>query len=91
MRTRTFLSTVLLGLLLTRCVGGGAAKRSDVANLQQGMTKQQVVDKLGRPWDINRSDYGDYTKTQFVYQEAYTTADRLYIYFRNGRLTSTQY
>jgi len=81
-------------LFLTSCtslVGGGAATRQDVASLKQGMTKTQVKKKLGNPWDINvtTTEYG--RRTQWVYRQAYSQYDYLYVYFQDGALSGTQY
>ena len=84
----------LLLLTLVSCksiVGGGAALREDVAALEQGMTKQEVKEELGNPWDINvtSTQYG--RRTQWVYKEAWSQAGQLYVYFEDGYLTGTQY
>jgi outer membrane protein assembly factor BamE (lipoprotein component of BamABCDE complex) len=72
-------------------VGGGAALREDVASLKQGMTKAEVKERLGRPYDVNvtKTEYG--RRTQWVYRQAYTQYDYLYVYFEDGALTGTQY
>jgi outer membrane protein assembly factor BamE (lipoprotein component of BamABCDE complex) len=93
MRRAIGASLVVL-VLLAGCkslVGGGAALREDVAGLERGMTKTEVKEELGNPWDINvtESEYG--TRTQWVYKEAYTTAGQLYIYFEDNSLLSKQY
>jgi hypothetical protein len=55
------------------------------------MTKQAVQDELGKPWDINvtSTQYGKHT--QWVYKEASLSRGQLYVYFEDGRLTTTQY
>jgi hypothetical protein len=55
------------------------------------MTKTQVKKKLGNPWDINvtTTEYG--RRTQWVYRQAYTQYDYLYVYFQDGALSGTQY
>lgn len=86
-------SYFLVAVLLSGCaaLNAGSAEPSEIAALREGMTKQKVVDKLGNPWEINRSNYGDYTRTQFVYKEYGSAYEYLYVYFENGYLTSTQY
>jgi len=91
---RRLASLVLIAFLLSSCaalVGGGAATRSDVAALEQGMTKQQVKERVGTPWDINVTSTPRGRREQWVYKQAYTQADYLYVYFENGVVTTTQY
>ena len=49
-------------LTLTACasLSGLSTSRSEIAALHQGMTEREVVNKIGRPIDINRSrgEYG---------------------------------
>lgn len=72
-------------------VGGGAALREDIAALEQGMTKQQVKEELGRPWDINVTETQYGRRTQWVYKQAYSQYEHVYVYFENGKVTGTQY
>lgn len=61
------------------------AKYAIVFNmLDLGMTKQQVLDIVNKPNDINRtvSTYG--TREQWVYPNS------VYLYFENGKLTTWQ-
>jgi len=94
MRQRIVILAITALLFSSGCaalVGGGAALREDVAALEQGMTKQAVQDELGKPWDINvtSTQYGK--RTQWVYKEASLSRGQLYVYFEDGRLTTTQY
>ncbi|MNY49118.1 hypothetical protein D3C86_1845120 [compost metagenome] len=49
-----------------------------------GMTKEQVKLSLGKPDDVDYSEYKSGTQEQWVYG---TDAYRSYYYFENGRLT----
>jgi hypothetical protein len=84
----------VIPLLLLSCksiVGGGAALREDVAEIEQGMRKTQVEEKLGRPWNVNVTSTRAGQREQWVYKEAGLSSGRLYIYFQNGAVTATQY
>ena len=84
----------LFGLLVVVTLFGcarGATSAEEVQGLHQGMSEKEVVEKIGKPWDINRSDYGEYETAQFVYKTKGMSYDRIYIYFEDHRLTSIQY
>lgn len=63
----------------------------EVQGLSNGMTESAVVERLGKPDKINRSDYGSFETAQFVYRKKGFGYDYAYIYFRNRRLESVQY
>lgn len=84
-----YIAIISLFALLVGCAGMGTATTEQARSLQQGMTEREVVERLGRPQDINRSDYGDYETAQFVYQSG--MYEYIYVYFEDYRLTSVQY
>jgi hypothetical protein len=59
-----------------------------------GMTERDVVAAIGRPYDINRSVYGEGRETaQFVYEDSpsrYSKKKYKYVYFENHLVTSWQ-
>lgn len=63
--------------------------QEQVANLQAGMTEQQVVERLGKPIDINVTRREGYEQAQYVYSMG--QYQRAYVYFENGELSSVQY
>ena len=65
--------------------------QEDISKVQQGMTEKEVVQKIGKPTDINRSRTANGTRAQFVYSNYGGQYQSAYIYFRNGGVTSVQY
>lgn len=53
-------------------------------HIQLGMTKEMVVDAIGKPYDINR------TGGSFGVHEQWCYRGNVYLYFENGVLTSWQ-
>jgi hypothetical protein len=82
------LAIASLVFLLIGCAGTRVTK-DKVADLQVGMTEMQVVERIGKPNDINRSQGQGYERAQFVYHIG--QYDRAYVYFENRRLSSVQY
>ncbi len=53
-----------------------------------GMTKEDVIESIGRPYEINRDNYSGDVQEQWVY--GVSIAYRKYLYFEDGILTSWQ-
>lgn len=77
-----------LALLLFACTSTRVT-RDKIEALEVGMTETQVVEKIGRPTDINRTKAAGYTRAQFVYPLG--QYERAYVYFEDGYLSSVQY
>jgi len=82
--------TALLIAVLTGCAAG-AVSTEEVQSLKQGMYENEVVQRIGKPIDINvtRTRHGE--RAQYVYNKTGYAHDRVYIYFEDGRLTTIQY
>ena len=79
-----------LTLLITSC-GSLMITTDHIHELEEGMSEREVVEVLDRnPESINRSQGRHGTRTQFVYR-SFVQTGTLYVYFRNGELTSIQY
>ena len=81
---------ITITLLLTSCAGL-MITTDHIHELEEGMSEREVVEVLDRnPESINRSQGRHGTRTQFVYR-SFVQTGTLYVYFRDGELTSIQY
>jgi len=55
-----------------------------------GMRDYQFVISVGNPDDINSSNYGSYKSDQYVYHKDSYGISAYYVYFDDGKLSSTQ-
>ena len=79
-----------LTILITSCISV-MITTDHIHELEEGMNYREVVEVLDRkPDNINRSEGKYGTHTQFVYRNFVQTG-MLYVYFRDGELTSIQY
>ena len=84
------LKLIAITLLLTSCAGL-MITTDHIHELEEGMSQREVVELLERkPESINRSQGRHGTRTQFVYR-SFVQTGTLYVYFRDGELTSIQY
>lgn len=82
------LAIASLVFLLIGCAGTRVTK-DKIAALEVGMTEMQVVERIGKPDDINRTQGQGYERAQFVYRIG--QYDQAYVYFEDRRLSSVQY
>jgi len=84
------LTFFLAATLLTGCASMYVTA-DQIRGLQEGMTETEVVERIGRPTDINRTEASYGSSAQFVYSNYGQQYEAAYVYFEDGRLTSVQY
>lgn len=79
---------LVLGLL-AGCASALYVSDEEIRALEQGMTEKQVVEKIGNPREINRTETARGERAQFVYRQP--PNDWAYLYFEDHTLVSMQY
>ena len=64
---------------------------ADFQALKEGMTEREVVDRIGKPTDINVTQTAQSERAQFVYPNYGSAYESAYVYFVDARLTMVQY
>ena len=89
------LQSLACTLLVVALLGTGCAtlwpytSREKIEQVEPGMTEKEVVEMLGNPYDLNRTEYEGFTTSQFVYRTS--EYGRAYIHFEDYEVTSISY
>jgi len=82
-----YLSLFTVVVLLTGCAHPGKISGSDLTNLKLGMSKQEVVNILGKPQSASANDkfeayryFEDHGRHVFVYHEVIFVEDKLKLF-----------
>lgn len=84
-----YTALVLVFLLGACSLEMGTMTTKEAATLREGMNSQQVIEKYGKPMEINTTRVAGQVREQWVYST--NLDERTYVYFVDGRLDAVQY